>query len=83
MRTTRRGVLAGATAAITGCLGGPRADAGGEGAGSGAGADAGTSECFADSLGAGETRIGFVGDVMLGRSVNDHWTGGEPAGVWG
>ncbi|MXR52768.1 CapA family protein [Halovenus sp. WSH3] len=29
------------------------------------------------------TRIGFVGDVMLGRSVNDHWIGRDPDGVWG
>jgi poly-gamma-glutamate synthesis protein (capsule biosynthesis protein) len=32
---------------------------------------------------AGDAVVGFVGDVMLGRSVNDHWTGEEPAGVWG
>jgi poly-gamma-glutamate capsule biosynthesis protein CapA/YwtB (metallophosphatase superfamily) len=30
-----------------------------------------------------DARIGFAGDVMLGRSVNDHWAGSEPAGVWG
>ena len=27
--------------------------------------------------------VGFVGDVMLGRSVTDRWTGRDPAGVWG
>jgi poly-gamma-glutamate synthesis protein (capsule biosynthesis protein) len=30
-----------------------------------------------------DARIGFVGDVMLGRSVNKHWVGSDPAGVWG
>jgi len=33
--------------------------------------------------GSTSARIGFVGDVMLGRSVNDHWAGRDPAGVWG
>jgi len=38
-----------------------------------------------ESYDAGEAdaRIGFVGDVMLGRSVNDHWVDRDPAGVWG
>ena len=30
-----------------------------------------------------DARIGFVGDVMLGRRVNGRWTGQEPANVWG
>ncbi|MFB6140499.1 MAG: CapA family protein [Halosimplex sp.] len=32
-----------------------------------------------------DARIGFVGDVMLGRNVDDRWSadGVEPAGVWG
>jgi poly-gamma-glutamate synthesis protein (capsule biosynthesis protein) len=29
-----------------------------------------------------DARIGFVGDVMLGRSVDEHWRGRDPAGVW-
>jgi len=33
--------------------------------------------------GTGEARLGFVGDVMLGRRVSDRWRGAEPAGVWG
>jgi len=33
--------------------------------------------------GATDATIGFVGDVMLGRSVNDRWADGDPAGVWG
>jgi poly-gamma-glutamate synthesis protein (capsule biosynthesis protein) len=37
--------------------------------------------CF--DAGTTDARIGFVGDVMLGRSVNDHWLGADPAGVWG
>lgn len=31
----------------------------------------------------GPTSIGFVGDVMLGRSVNERWAGRTPEGVWG
>jgi len=31
----------------------------------------------------GSGRIGFVGDVMLGRSVTDRWEGADPTGVWG
>jgi poly-gamma-glutamate synthesis protein (capsule biosynthesis protein) len=30
-----------------------------------------------------DARLGFVGDVMLGRSVTDRWRGQNPAGVWG
>ncbi|MFT4890502.1 MAG: poly-gamma-glutamate capsule biosynthesis protein CapA/YwtB (metallophosphatase superfamily) [Halobacteriales archaeon] len=30
-----------------------------------------------------DATIGFVGDVMLGRSVNDRWADGTQAGVWG
>lgn len=30
-----------------------------------------------------DARLGFVGDVMLGRRVNDRWTGQKAAGVWG
>ncbi|CCQ34439.1 poly-gamma-glutamate synthesis protein (capsule biosynthesis protein) [Halorhabdus tiamatea SARL4B] len=33
--------------------------------------------------GSADARIGFVGDVMLGRGVNDRWTDADPAGVWG
>ncbi|WP_415382217.1 CapA family protein [Halosimplex sp. TS25] len=46
--------------------------------------------------GDGDTRLGFVGDVMLGRNVNGRWSGtggstdgndsesgADPAGVWG
>jgi poly-gamma-glutamate synthesis protein (capsule biosynthesis protein) len=33
--------------------------------------------------GSTDARVGFVGDVMLGRRVNDRWAGREPSGVWG
>ncbi|EJN58801.1 CapA family protein [Halogranum rubrum] len=33
--------------------------------------------------GSGDARIGFVGDVMLGRNVNDRWVGENSSGVWG
>jgi len=38
-------------------------------------------ECV--DAGTTDARIGFVGDVMLGRRVNDRWSGRDPAGVWG
>ncbi|WP_324758819.1 CapA family protein [Haloarcula sp. GH36] len=31
----------------------------------------------------GPVRIGFAGDVMLGRNVTETWRDGDPAGVWG
>ena len=40
-----------------------------------AGRDAGTP--------LGDVRLGFVGDVMLGRGVNDAHVDGDPAAVWG
>jgi poly-gamma-glutamate synthesis protein (capsule biosynthesis protein) len=30
-----------------------------------------------------DARLGFVGDVMLGRSVTDRWEGRNPTAVWG
>lgn len=30
-----------------------------------------------------DARLGFVGDCMLGRSVNERWTDDGPTGVWG
>ncbi|WP_128226463.1 CapA family protein [Halobacteriaceae archaeon SHR40] len=33
--------------------------------------------------GSADARIGFVGDVMLGRGVNRRWTGHDPVAVWG
>jgi poly-gamma-glutamate capsule biosynthesis protein CapA/YwtB (metallophosphatase superfamily) len=30
-----------------------------------------------------DARVGFVGDVMFGRGVNERWSDGSPAGVWG
>ena len=30
-----------------------------------------------------DARLGFVGDCMLGRSVNERWADDDPAGVWG
>jgi poly-gamma-glutamate capsule biosynthesis protein CapA/YwtB (metallophosphatase superfamily) len=33
--------------------------------------------------GSADARLGFVGDLMLGRSVTDRWEGNESAEVWG
>lgn len=43
------------------------------------GAPRGETKTCADET----SRIGFVGDVMLGRSVNDRWVDRSPVGVWG
>ena len=33
--------------------------------------------------GSADARVGFVGDVMLGRSVTERWRDRDPTGVWG
>ncbi|WP_136687515.1 CapA family protein [Halorhabdus amylolytica] len=73
MRRTRRGVLAAGVTALAGCSSVSK---------SGTRSSADTSETT-DSMTRTDARIGFVGDVMLGRSVNDHWAGNDPGGVWG
>ena len=50
-----------------------------------AGCSRSTEQATRGPLGAGgvDATVGFVGDVMLGRSVNDHWVDRNPEGVWG
>ncbi len=51
----------------------------GTGSSDGAGSDDAGDDTKYDA-----TRIGFVGDLMLGRSVNERWAGDdEPENVWG
>jgi len=51
----------------------------GTGSSDGAGSDDAGDDTEYDA-----TRIGFVGDLMLGRSVNERWAGDdEPENVWG
>ena len=73
--------LAGCSAAPSESDGSPR---GGDGTGSEAGESGGDT---ADGNVDDDTRIGFVGDLMLGRSVTDRWVDGDgnadPTGVWG
>jgi len=69
MGITRRTVLAASFAGVSGCLGRPP-----------------RSPPRIEPPRVGEdvdARFGFVGDVMLGRGVNERWSGGPPAGVWG
>jgi len=69
-RTTRRGVLAGLAPALGGCLG--------------VRAPERTGQRPPVSLsGVGQAELGFVGDVMLGRRVDDRWDDRDPAGIWG
>ncbi|MBX0295078.1 CapA family protein [Halomicroarcula nitratireducens] len=66
MTPTRRAVLASSLAAFGGCLGRVSEV---------------ETACPAP-VSTGETvRLGFVGDVMLGRNVNDRWRE-DPGGVW-
>jgi poly-gamma-glutamate synthesis protein (capsule biosynthesis protein) len=76
MAPSRRAVLRGAAGAATaaaGCLGAaPRA----------------SHDCPAtvdgdEGAGGPDLRVGFAGDVMLGRGVDERWREGPPAGVWG
>jgi poly-gamma-glutamate synthesis protein (capsule biosynthesis protein) len=70
MTLTRRGLLASAgTAAVAGCLGRSSSQS--------------SREC---PITVGENidaRIGFTGDVMLGRNVDDRWREGPSTGIWG
>lgn len=45
--------------------------------------DASATERSAFDAGSADARIGFVGDVMLGRGVNDRWVDSDPTAVWG
>ncbi len=67
MRLTRRDVLAGAVLAGSGCLASGLSPV----------------RTVQTTLPAeASARLGFVGDVMLGRNVDDRWEDGDPAGVW-
>jgi len=77
---TRRTLLASGVAGVTGlagCAGSPLADDGS--------ADSTGDSSDSDNAGEGvATRIGFVGDLMLGRSVNERWAGEDDGheSVW-
>ena len=79
MRLTRRGLLAAGGSTLAGCSSLSETGTGGRSDNETDGTAAETDQTETDT----ETRIGFVGDVMLGRSVNDRWSDGDPAGVWG
>jgi poly-gamma-glutamate capsule biosynthesis protein CapA/YwtB (metallophosphatase superfamily) len=68
-RPTRRQVLAATLPAIGGCLSlrPPTAEPS---------APAVTGDRI-------DARLGFLGDAMLGRSVDERWRDGDPAGIWG
>jgi len=68
MEATRRRVLAGGVALAVGSHGSVRSRT--------------ARECPASVGPSVDARVGFVGDVMLGRSVDEHWRGGDPTGVW-
>jgi poly-gamma-glutamate synthesis protein (capsule biosynthesis protein) len=65
---TRRRVLATGLAGLGGCLGSGRDS---------------TADCPPSVGTDGQHRLGFVGDVMLGRGVDERWDGRDPADVWG
>ncbi|WP_435073297.1 CapA family protein [Halorubrum sp. HHNYT27] len=72
---TRRTVLASGVAGLTGVTGcaGRRSRWQGDDSSERDGLNAATVDA----------RLGFVGDLMLGRSVNDRWIDDDPTGVWG
>lgn len=73
MKWTRRGLLSAGVTALAGCS--SDSEPGSQSANN-------TNETAAKPSQA-VTRIGFVGDVMLGRSVNEQWVDSNPDGVWG
>ncbi|WP_267162194.1 CapA family protein [Halovenus salina] len=66
---TRRKLLTTGLAGLAGCVAGFPGD------------DSHDRGCL-DARGV-DARLGFTGDVMLGRSVNEQWVGEEPTAVWG
>ena len=66
---TRRAVLAATGLSAAGCLGVVSRPT--------------APECPATVGGDVDARLGFVGDVMLGRGVDERWADGPPTGVWG
>jgi len=86
---TRRTLLASGVAGFVGLAGcaatPPTADDGSRGT-TGNDSDASGGEADAsdgDDDEGDATRIGFVGDLMLGRSVNERWADDDPEKVWG
>jgi len=77
MEVTRRAILAGGLGATLGVHGTVRGRTARRCPAT-VGSRAGASPTGA----AADARIGFTGDVMLGRSVDEHWRGPNPAGVW-
>jgi len=72
---SRRGVLASSIPVLSGCAGAPRTSRDRRRAGP-VRVNRGETRPGADG------RLGFVGDVMLGREVDEHWSDGPPGGVW-
>jgi len=89
---TRRTLLASGVAGVAGlagCVGAPDAADGQRDAGDGSDGTEATGESGEptendDDAEDDATRIGFVGDLMLGRSVNERWADDDnPENVWG
>jgi poly-gamma-glutamate capsule biosynthesis protein CapA/YwtB (metallophosphatase superfamily) len=68
---TRRSVLAAGLAGLAGCSTGI------------SGQDEAGNQRGCLDAGSTDARLGVVGDVMLGRSVNERWAGEDPTEVWG
>jgi len=72
---TRRTLLASGAAGLAGVAGCVASPSGGRSDGGGGRDDLNAADV--------DARLGFFGDLMLGRSVNDRWADDDPAGVWG
>lgn len=68
MAPTRRAILSAGAVSLAGCL---------------APSDSQSRVTCPARVSGGDGRLGFVGDVMLGRSVTDRWESADPEGVWG
>ena len=69
MKRTRRAVLGATALSTAGCLGVVGRST--------------PAECPVSVGRPVDARIGLVGDVMLGRGVDERWEDGPPEGIWG
>ncbi|OYR52064.1 poly-gamma-glutamate biosynthesis protein [Halorubrum sp. Ea1] len=72
---TRRTLLASGVAGLAGVAGCVASPSGGRNDEAGGREDPNAADV--------DARLGLVGDLMLGRSVNERWADDDPAGVWG
>ncbi|EMA63083.1 CapA family protein [Halorubrum lipolyticum] len=80
---TRRTLLASGIAGLAGVAGCAATPPTADGESREAAGDTADASDDSDTADPDATRIGFVGDLMLGRSVNERWADDDPENVWG